>query len=399
MGDRNRLTLHVGGYIYGGWTSVQVRHGIEQIAGTFDISLTERWPNQQTEWAVPPGEYCEVMIGEHVVISGYVDVVNVTYDAGSHTIKITGRDKTGDLVDCSAPSQAFSGLTFLQLAETLCEPFGIDVYDETASEKKFTIKQKKIGKKGMPPKSKRVGGKLAKVACQNGDSVHRTLEKLARNEGLLLVSDHEGGLLLTRAGRAGRVGVPLEFGKNIKAASFEQSHANLYSEITVKGQSSAQDADGTVGKFESLISSKTTIKRKAGSGSLMVGNSKIKRYRPLIIVCESQADAARIRLRAEWEVGNREAKARKYTATVQGWYPDPAVDDIWRINSLVSVVDGLSRISNEEWLVSGINFTLDESGTIAALELVSPKAFEQLPEIPDPKKGGGEKGASKFERL
>lgn len=396
MDDRNRLTLHVAGRIYGGWTGVQVRHGIEQIAGTFDISLTERWPNQQTEWSIPPGEFCEVRIGAHVVISGYVDAVSVKYDDATHEIRITGRDKTGDLVDCSAPSRAFSGLTFKQIADILCAPYGITVYDETNSIKKLTVEQKKIGKKGMPPKNKRVEGKLPKCACQNGESVFRTLEKLARNEGVLLVSDHEGGLLLTSAGRAGRVGVPLEFGKNIKAASLDDSQANLYSEITVKGQSSAQNADGPE-KFEALISSKSTVKRGAAAGSTRRGSSQIKRHRPLIIVCESQADAARIRMRAEWEVGNREAKARKYTATVQGWYPDPAVDDIWRINSLVHVTDALSRI-DEDWLIGAISFKLDESGTVADLELTSPKAFDQLPEIPEPK-AGVKAGASKFQKV
>jgi prophage tail gpP-like protein len=396
MEDRNRLTLHVAGRIYGGWTSVQVRHGIEQIAGTFEISLTERWPNQQTEWSIPPGEFCEVRIGKHVVISGYVDAVGVKYDATTHAIRITGRDKTGDLVDCSAPSQSFSGLTFFQIAQKLCAPYGITVYDETTSEKKLTVQQKKIGKKGTPPKTRRVEGKLPKAACQNGESVFRTLEKIARNEGVLLVSDHEGGLLLTRAGRAGRIAVPLEFGKNIKAASFDNSHANLFSEITVKGQASAKDAD-TVGSFEVLISSKTTVKRGSAPGSTRIGSSQIARYRPLIIVAESQADAARIRQRAEWEVSNREAKASKYVATVQGWYPDPAVDDIWRINSLVPVRDRFCRIDHD-WLITAINFKLDDTGTIAELELTSPNAFDQLPEIPDPKKGGSDK-AGKFEKV
>lgn len=394
MNDRDKLTLHVGGRVYGGWKSVNIRHGIEQIAGTFDISLTERWPNQQTEWAIPPGEFCDVRIGAHVVINGYVDSVNVTYDANDHRIQIKGRDRTGDLVDCSAPSQAYSGLTFKQIADRLCAPFGIKVYDETTSVKKLTVQQKKIGKAGTPPNSPRVEGCLPKCACQNGETVFRALERIARNEAVLLVSDHEGGLLLTRAGRAGRIAVPLEFGKNILSANLDVSHANLFSEITVKGQASAQDIDD-VGKFEAVISSKTTVKR-AGGGSKK-GSSQITRYRPLIVVCESQADAARIRQRAEWEVGNREAKSRKYVATVQGWYPDPAVDDIWRINSMVRVVDRLSRI-DEEWLVAAITFKLDEGGTTAEIELTSPKAFDQLPEIPEPKPGAKD-GGGKFERV
>ncbi|SFG29492.1 Mu-like prophage tail protein gpP [Duganella sp. CF458] len=394
MEDRNKLTLHVGGRVYGGWKSVSVRHGIEQIAGTFDIALTERWPGQLTEWAIPAGEFCEVRIGNHVVINGFVDAVNVSYDANDHRIQVKGRDRTGDLVDCSAPSQAFSGLTFKQIADRLCSPFSVKVYDETTSTKKLTVQQKKIGKQGTPPNSVRVEGCLPKCACQNGESVFRTLERIARNEGVLLVSDHEGGLLLTRAGRAGRIAVPLEFGKNILSANLDVSHANLFSEITVKGQASAQDIDD-IGKFESVISSKTTVKRAGGGAK--TGSSQIARYRPLIVLCESQADAARIRQRAEWEVGNREAKSRKYVATVQGWYPDQGVDDIWRINSMVRVVDPMSRI-DEDWLIAAITFKLDEGGTTAEIELTSPKAFDQLPEIPQPQAGATE-STGKFERV
>ncbi|SCU73562.1 Baseplate protein [Cupriavidus necator] len=386
--DRNKLTLRVGGQVFGGWTAVRIKHSIEQIAGTFDISYTERWPGQTDGWVIPAGEACEVRIGEHVVITGYVDKTALSYDGASHTIRVTGRDRTGDLVDCSAPSQAFSGMTFKQLAEALCKPFGIAVYDETVDEKKLTVSQKKLGKKGTPPKSKRVGGALPKAACQNSESVFRILQRLAKNEGVLLVSDAEGGLLLTRAGRAGTVPVPLELGANILAAEYEHSQANLYSEITVKGQAAMQDADSAGGKFENWMSPKHTVKGSsaAGSGGVRTGNSEITRYRPLIIVAEAQADARRVKQRAEWEASNREAKARTYKATVQGWYPGADDGDIWRINSLVRVKDVWARI-DEDWLLAAVEFNLDAAGSRCSLELTSPKAFEELPELPKPPAG------------
>ncbi|MCK4125439.1 hypothetical protein HFK83_24110 [Ralstonia pseudosolanacearum] len=387
--NRNRLSLKVGGQVFSGWTSVRVRHSIEQIAGTFDISYTERWPGQTQGWVIPAGEYCEVRIGEHTVISGFVDKTAVSYDGNSHELRVTGRDRTGDLVDCSAPSKAFSGLTFKQLADELCKPFGITVYDETVDEKKLTVSQKKIGKKGTKPQTKRVSAALPKAACQNSETVFRTLQRLARNEGVLLVSDAEGGLLLTRAGRAGRISVPLQLGSNILAAEFEHSQANLFSEITVKGQASTQDADGSAGKMENWLSPKHTVTRGGGTG-VKTGNSQITRYRPLIVVAEAQADARRVKLRAEWEAGNREAKSRTYKATVQGWYPSEQDQDIWRINSMVRVVDAWARL-DEDWLLASIDFTLDEGGTRAMLELTSPKAFDELPELPQPQAGVGGK--------
>lgn len=394
MADREKLTMHVDGRIYGGWKSARIRHSIEQIAGTFQVTITERWPEQPVGWAIPAGEYCELKIGDHVVIAGFVDAVAVDHDATSHGITVTGRDRTGDLVDCSAPSKAFSKLTFLQIAQSLCQPFGIVVYDETQSVKKISVKQAKIGKKGTPPRKLRAAGALPKAACQNGETVFRVLERMARSEGVLLVSDHEGGLLITTAGRAPRCAQPLEYGVNILSAKSEQSHANLFSQITVKGQASGQsvDAEG----LESIFSGKATVDR--GEDGVVRSGSKIARYRPLIIVAESQADSKRLKQRAEWEVGNREAKSVRYTVKVQGWYPSATDGDIWRINSMVRVIDPVCRMDGE-FLIAGVSFSLDDStGTTAELELTSPRAFDQLPEIPAPEGGAGD-GGTKLERI
>ena len=79
----DKLTLLVGGQIYGGWKSVSLRLGIEQLAGVFELAITERWPEQETAWNIPPGERCEIKIGDDTVITGYVDSVAVSYDASS----------------------------------------------------------------------------------------------------------------------------------------------------------------------------------------------------------------------------------------------------------------------------------------------------------------------------
>lgn len=363
-----RLTLKVGGQIYGGWKSVAIRTGIEQIAGSFELAITERWPNQPTDWVIPPGEFCEVEIGDEAVISGYVDSVAVSYDDRSHEIQVSGRDRTGDLVDCSAPSLAFSGLTFDEIARRLCEPYGITVRDETAA--------------------RRQPVKLPKQAAQNGETVFKTLEKLARNEGVLLVSDGAGALVITRAGLGGRVDTVLELGKNILRASLEHSHANLYSEITVKGQAAAAGAD----RFEVIHAGpKGTVKRPAGAAQS--GNSQIARYRPLILVAETQADAGRCQQRAEWEAGNREAKAKRLSITVQGWRDAPG-GALWRANRTLRVRCPWLRL-DEDWLISGVSYRLDEGGTTAELSLVSEKAFDRLPEIPQPEAGAASSGKTR----
>lgn len=372
----DKVVLKVGGLAYEGWKEIDVKKSLEQIAGTFDIVLTERWPSQKTAWVIASGEQCALELNDNVVISGYVDSVAVSYDAQSHEIKVAGRDKTGDLVDCSAPSTAFANLTFEQIATKLCQPFGITVYDETVSGKKISTKQKKAGKKGNAPKKPRLGSKLPKSACQNGETVFKTLEKLARSEGVLLVSDNEGGLLITRAALAGDCQTILKLGDNILSASYEQSNIGLFSEITVKGQVSGEDA----ARFDIVH---TSAKGKVQRQVTTIKSSMINRYRPLIIVAESQADSKRCQQRASWEASNREARARRVKVTVQGWI-EPATGELWEINKRVKVECEWMRL-DEWWLISSLNFKLSDSGgTTTELSLVSEKSFDELPEIPEP---------------
>lgn len=386
--DEDKLTLRVGGQIYGGWKQVLIQTGIGQLAGAYELGITERWPAQTTDWEIPPGEYCEVEIGEDVVISGYVDKTAVTYDANSHEIKISGRDRAGDLVDCSAPSKSYKGLTLEQIAKTLCEPYGISVYDETRYGRKLTEKEKADGKKTSPPSKPRIAKAVPKQANQTSESVFRTLDKIARSEGVLLVSDGEGGLLITRAGMGGDCEVTLELGKNIKSASYENSFADLYSEITVKGQSSAVGAS----RYDlSNAAPKGTVKRAKSAKS---GNSQIDRYRPLILIAETQANAARCQQRAAWEASNREAKSRKITIAVQGWREKPD-GDLWRINKMVKIKCPWMRL-DESWLISGVTYKIDDGGgTVTDLTLVDKRSFDLLPEIPKPKGGGSTDGKYK----
>lgn len=363
MSVQDRLTLRVAGRMYAGWKSVSVRRGIEQLAGTYDLGLTERWPGQSTDWQIPPGERCEILIGDDVVITGYVDEISVRYDASSHAIRATGRDRAGDLVDCSAPSEAFSNLTLLQIAQKLCKPYGISVVDQTTA-----------------TKQPRVPGRLPKQAVQPGESVFKTLEKLAKQDGVLLVSDGEGGLLITRAGLGGDCQVGLEFGVNILAASYDYSFANLYSEIVVKGQASAAGAD----KFDlSSVAPKGLVRRAAANARS--ANSAITRYRPLMIVAETQADARRCQERAQFEASVREAKARKISITVQGWREKPG-GAVWEPNKRVHVRCPWMRTA-EWWLIAQVAYKLDEGGSTAELTLTSEDAFNTLPEIPAPAAG------------
>ena len=123
------LILTVNGNKYGGWQSVEVNRSIERPSGSFGLTLTELWPDQTEPWPINEGDACTVSMDGEVAITGHVDDVVPQFNDISHGITVTGRDNTGDLVDCSAIAKSgeWKGRNILQIAKDLAAPFGIEV--------------------------------------------------------------------------------------------------------------------------------------------------------------------------------------------------------------------------------------------------------------------------------
>ena len=110
------IILEVDGRRYGGWKSIDISRGLEQCAGTFRLSVTDRWPQQNEPRGIKAGAACRVTIDGRAVITGYVDDVEASWSATSHEYRVSGRDKTADLVDCCPPSLQLKGADLPALA-------------------------------------------------------------------------------------------------------------------------------------------------------------------------------------------------------------------------------------------------------------------------------------------
>ena len=385
----NRVSLEVNGMVYEGWKTVRIHHSIEQLAGTFSLDVTELWPDQSEAWAIEPGASCTVKIGGDVMITGYIDSVKVKVSPTEHTITIDGRDKTGDLVDCSPEPKEWVGLTFEQIALEVLSPFGINLVTQLETGASGYI-PKKPGKAKEPAKAAGGGGgKLPKKAANSGETVHKLLEKLAKIQGVLLISDRLGGLMVTRAGLNGAATDVLAVGQNLKSIDYDRSFANLFSKITVKGQAVGATIPGQqVLSVVTSVKPTATVVRGGGAGpSATTGSAAVQRYRPLILMAEEQADQARCKTRAEWEASTREAKAKKISVKVQGWRQSDG--KLWTINTLARMKSAFVR-EDQDLLVSTLEYSLDLSGgTVCSMVLQSPKAYDVLKEIPKPTGGGG----------
>ena len=73
------VRLVVGNQEWGGWKSYRITLGMQQLAGTFELQLTERWAGQADRREIPEGAPCSLHYDNELLITGYIDRVNPTY--------------------------------------------------------------------------------------------------------------------------------------------------------------------------------------------------------------------------------------------------------------------------------------------------------------------------------
>lgn len=344
------VELLISGQLYAGWDQVGISRAMDAAAGTFSLSVTDRWSAGSKPWPIRAGDACEVRVGGETVISGYVDMVRPSYSAASRTIQVQGRDKSADLVDCSAVHEPdeWRNLTMLRLAQILGQPFGVKASAEVD-----------------------VGAPIAAVKLQHGETAMEALVRHGRMRKVLVMPDGKGGILLTRAGAARRAAVELVQGENILSASGTIDWSERFSDYIVKGQS--RFTFETDGEDEA---------HATGSAS----DPFVTRYRPLIIVTDTDTNVIAAEDRAAWEANTRVGKSAAATITVQGWR-QTAGGSLWQPNMLVRVRSEWLQMDGE-MLVRQVTFDKGAAGTTTQLEIVSPQAYEVEPPSKKKTKGG-----------
>lgn len=361
------LVLRIDGVNHDGWNNIQVVRSLDTIADTFDLALQTKasWHRPVTD--ITEGATCEVLYRGAVLVSGYLDTVNSSYNATSTTLTVSGRSKAGQLVDCTAIHKPWRDTPVLTIAAELCEPFGIRVTSEI----------------GELPKEQRF--KLAE-----GEKVFEALARLGKDYALRLVSLPNGDISFTRTGLLRYPDVVIERGVNVFAGSLTRNLEERFSHYVFKAQLAASDELG--GEVNTAYT---------------VEDDGVSLYRPLVIESDEQVRDIKgqfttkeksktpLQLRAEWERNTRAGKARQLTYDVGN--PDDLASSwehahgLWEPNTIVTVRDDFFEL-DAEFLITQVTLTLDDAGTRTSLALTLPQAYEV--EFPPKKKAKAQKGIS-----
>lgn len=335
------IELVVGAWRYGGWKSVRVTRSIESIAGSFALDVSDRWGALNEPWPIVEEDPCRVEIDGETVIDGFVDKRSISATKDARTLSYTGRDRAAVLVDCSAILGRWTHLkvTLADFAAKIAEPFGVGVSVEPGLEL----------------------GQIAKVTVSPGDTAYEAIMHAAAAQGVLLVSDGKGGLLITRSGTARAA--PLIEGGNILTASVEYDGEERFRHYVIAGQ--APGTDDAFGDATRVL-----------TGASDDGVRRTDRV--LLIQPDRGYSAADARRLADWEARRRAARAETVTITVLGWrQPD---GDLWPLNARARVKAPRLIGVDDDMLISQVEHSIGEAGQITQLRLVRPDAFTPEPQ-------------------
>lgn len=340
----NDLVLTVNGNRYSGWESVRVTRSITAATGTFHLSVSDNFADLKGLERIKQDDECVLTYRGEVMINGFVDEVDPSFDEGSRGVTVTGRDRTRDIVDCSAylEGMEIKDAKLDQAAKMLCGTVGVDVVVGTD-----------------------VGDAFGTIDFTPNETIFEVLEPRARQRGVLLMPDDRGRLVLGRPSQQ-RLPVALVQGENLKSGSARYSGSKRFRTYECVGQQPDTDflgdtaATGTVGRATDQASPRQRLTR---------------------FKAEKTATTADCEKRAVWERNIAVARSLNASVTVHGFgYEHQGRFHLWRENRRVYVRSDWLRL-DAELLIDSVEYSLDEKGgEVCSLGLVRPWVYTPEPQ-------------------
>ena len=345
--DTPEFILRLDGNPLKGWKEIEVKRSIERASAAFSLKAIDDIKSPWLFGSPKAGAPCTVEIDSQMILDGYIDNGESSYNAKTRQITLSGRDRVGDLIDCAASVDGpfeFNNQKLDKILQKILEPFDIPL----------TIAVQDVG---IPFK---------RFSIQPGETAFEAIERACRYRAILPISDGIGGLVLTKPGIT-KAPASLSFGENILSGQAVRDQRDRFSLYVVKGQ-----AEG--GDFSSV--------KETSEPEGRAEDEEISRYRPTVITAEAQGYDLTLEERAKWQVQFNKARSKPVTYNVQGWYA--AGQDLWKPNTLVKVKDPILK-NDQEFLIISVTYKRSDSTTTTALELIDPLAFD-LPAEKQPEK-------------
>lgn len=359
--------------IFDEWTLAEVTRDLKDFSGAFNLSLrdysrslsTFNYASPAKVYRLRPGPEVKVFVDDQLELVGFIEKVTPSITSDFAEVTITGRDKTGDLIDSAAAPEGPGELVDVKLEDAVkqvAKPFGLKVTNEIDTGNAFPRYPLGIAETGLS-----------------------AIEKGARQRHALVTSDGIGGIKITRTGSEAAP-ADLTLPGNMLGSDATFSDEGRHSEVIVRGQAEKARGDrkNRTAPQKPGDAPKKPADRKATDGSAtqrerkgatITGRAKdpeIKRYRPIVHMAKSQPDNVSADDEADWRMRTARSEAEELTTSVWGYAVNGKP---WRVNQAPMVRDKFQGIFRK-MIIGRTSKRYDDGGRVTDLTLNSPEAFD-----------------------
>lgn len=329
------MTVNINGYE--GWTSVSVSRSVDDMAGTFELSVCMDRPQSQymSTPALSEDQPCTITVFGQTVITGFIDKRVGTCGPEDYTLTLSGRSKTRNCIDCSSihDTGQYNNQTSSAIVQDLAGKLGVTVLNQLSEDP-------------VHPR----------FIFRDGEYAERTIRTCCREFGITATDDEQGNLVLKEIGKRGG-GSPLILGQNIHSYTVSKDVSERYSEYIAKGQS--VPTDDNYGKQASDIVRK-------------IQDSGVNTYRPLILHMDGDSDNKKVDKRGKMEATRRTGEGIEVSIVAPSWQQEGGA--IWQPDTLHYIDIPLEGVA-ETMLLKAVNFRLSNDAYETDLTFVPPQTY------------------------
>jgi len=304
-----KLELKVNNIKYSGWEGVSITKSMTSISHTFSMSILN---SQEVE--IQNDDVVEILVNDKTFLTGFIDEMTVSVNDKKMPMQISGRSKTGDLIDSHILTpQQYNKLNILQIISNIVDKFGMKVTTNI---------------------------KLSPLSVFNtkvGETYFNAINRLCKQTNTLPISDKDGNIIVVKNDKK-ESGIVLK-DDDFKSLKYTKKLTYRHDKYVYKKESMANDvSDG----IEPDVS--------------------VKRFRPFVKV--NTEDKTNQDL-AKWQLNKNKAEELTLSAVVQGWNLE--------INTIVKID---TSIVQNSFLIKEITYTKNDSGTVSNITFVSKGLFD-----------------------
>ncbi len=349
----NDIFFEINGTRYSGFTQVTLSKSLESFASFFTATLVSKEVTENlSRESLSPVKLQDdvaIYIDEQLAFTGSVEDLQISYDEGSHKITISGRDKVFVLIDSSVQPKNYKGIGTLQsLIEKVLSDNGFNDFKVISQADNIDNLEDDED-----------------VKAETNDTIFSFLDRYAKKVQVLLTTDEEGNIVLTREGvleaETDLISIKAGEQNNIKRASIDLTTRDRFRFVEVY----ALDNNDTF--------TKTSISQVGiAEDKDIISNKRLK------LVYSTASKSPILQESAKWQVNVRRAKGLRYSCVVANFKQQNELGNIWQINKLVNINDDKCQLNNQ-FLISGIVFNKSLQGSTTEITVVNKGSFTSDP--------------------